>query len=87
MSSGIRELEMSDATSVAEHLDRTVSLLRRAIHAALLTGVLVVLLCVISLVVAATYGMLHNGDDFDFFTGGSGGGGGGDVIFLRGLLR
>ena len=52
-------------------------------NCAFLAVFFVALLCVIAVMVAGTYGMLHKGDDFDF---GGGSGGGGDVIVLNGLL-
>jgi hypothetical protein len=53
---------------------RVVSVLTRLVQALVLTLVSVLLMTAIVLVVAGTYGILHNGDDFDF-----GGGGGGNV--------
>jgi hypothetical protein len=38
------------------------------------------------LMIAATYAMLHNGNDFSFSLGGGGGGGEGDLIVPLGFL-
>jgi hypothetical protein len=46
-----------------------------------LATVVVALVCFSVLVVAATYGILHHGDDFNFVNR-SNGGGGGDIIHL-----
>jgi hypothetical protein len=72
---------MSGVARVADGLDRTVSSLEQVARAMLLTVLVVALACVCVLFIAATYGILHNGDDFDFGNGGvGGGGGGGDII-------
>ena len=54
----------------------------------MLQAVMVVALaCLIGLMLAATFGLIHNGDDFDFdITPGPGHGGRGDVIVLPGVL-
>ncbi|MGH3506306.1 MAG: hypothetical protein ACRDO2_03770 [Nocardioidaceae bacterium] len=72
---------MSGLTKVSDGLDEVVSMLRRAIEAVFHAGVLVGLACIIFLLVAGTYGILHNGDDFEFGEGG-GGGRGGDIIVM-----
>jgi hypothetical protein len=46
-----------------------------------LATVVVALVCFSVLVVAATYGILHHGDDFAFVNR-SNGGGGGDIIHV-----
>jgi hypothetical protein len=74
---------MSAVAKVTDRLEQIVSMLGRAVEAALLSIVLVILLCGIGLVVAGTYGVLHKGDDFG---GSMGGGGGGDVIVPWGVL-
>jgi hypothetical protein len=77
------EGQMSGLERVTDRLEDAVSVVGRAVELAFLAVFFVALLCVIAVMVAGTYGMLHKGDDFDF---GGGSGGGGDVIVLNGLL-
>jgi hypothetical protein len=74
---------MSGIARVTDRLEQALSVVGRAIELLLLAAICVAVLCVITLMVAGTYAILHNGNDFDF---GSGGGGGGDVIVLHGVL-
>ncbi|HSS67975.1 MAG TPA: hypothetical protein VLK34_05445 [Nocardioidaceae bacterium] len=74
---------MSALGRVSDRLEDVVSVVGRAVELAFLAVFFVALLCVIAVMVAGTYGMLHKGDDFDF---GGRGSGGGDVIVLHGLL-
>jgi predicted lysophospholipase L1 biosynthesis ABC-type transport system permease subunit len=74
---------MSSYTKVTDRLDQVVEVLSRAITAAFLAVVTVGLLCLMGLVIAGTFAILHNGNDFGDV--GGGGGGGGDVIVLPGV--
>jgi hypothetical protein len=74
---------MSAVAKVTDRLEEIVSMLGRAVEAAVLAIVLVMVLCGIGLVVAGTYGILHKGDDFGRL---GGGGGGGDVVVPWGVL-
>jgi hypothetical protein len=74
---------MSGIERVNGGLNGIVALLERAVRALLLTAVVVALACTCALIIAATYGILHPGDDFDFRLGGGGGATVGDVIVLR----
>jgi hypothetical protein len=75
---------MSGLARVTDRLEEALSVVGRAIELLFLAAICVAVLCVITLMVAGTYAVLHNGNDFDFGSGG--GGGGGDVIVLHGLL-
>jgi hypothetical protein len=79
----VREADMSGLAKVNARLEEVVTMLGRAVEAALLAIFVVIVLCGIGLVVAGTYGMLHKGDDFGF---GNSRGGGGDVIVPSGVL-
>jgi hypothetical protein len=70
---------MSAISNVSQRMAETGELLERAIGVMFLAAVLVVIPCVVALVAAFTFAVLHNGDDFDFSTGS---GGGGDIIVL-----
>ena len=74
---------MSGMDRVTDRLENAVSTVGRAVELAFLSLLFVALLCVITVMVAGTYGMLHKGDDFGFDRGH---GGGGDVVFVNGLL-
>jgi hypothetical protein len=76
---------MSNIARVTDVLDHTASIARRAAEVLLYAAAVVGLACVIGLFLAGFYGIVHNGDDFDFDLGGSGRGGG-DVIVLPHLL-
>jgi hypothetical protein len=80
---------MSGLTKVTDSLDELVTVLKRAIEAAFSAAVLIGLACLTVLVVAGTFAVLHDGDDFEFGERGGlgGGGGGGDVIVMWGSLR
>ena len=69
---------MSAVAKVTDRLEQVVSMMGRAVEAALLAMVLVIVVCGIGIVVAATYAILHPGDDFGNFGGGDSGGG--DII-------
>jgi hypothetical protein len=73
---------MSGIAKLTEGVDQGVSFLKSATEALFLAVIVVALACAIGLMLAATFGILHNGDDFDFGRS-PGGGGGGDVIVLR----
>jgi hypothetical protein len=75
---------MSGISRVTDRLEQALSVVGRTIELLFLAALCVAILCVIAVLVAGTYGMLHKGDDFGF--GGGGRGGGGDVIVLHGLL-
>ena len=72
---------MNGIVRLTKRLDQTASFMKSAIDALFLGVVLVVLACLVGLVVAGTFGILHNGDDFDFDLGG-GGAGSSDVVVL-----
>jgi hypothetical protein len=73
---------MTGLQRAADRLDDAVSVVSRAVEVAFLALVFIGVLCVIAVMVAGTYGMLHKGDDFDNF---GGGGGGGDIVFVHGV--
>ncbi len=72
---------MSAISNVSERLAEMGRLLEDAIGVMFLAwSVLVVIPCVVALLAAFTFAVIHNGDeDFDF---GNGFGGGGDIIVL-----
>jgi hypothetical protein len=70
---------MSAISKASERLEETVELLGHAIMAAFIAAVLVVTVCVVILVGAGTFAVLHPGNDFGG-SGGVGSGGGGDII-------
>jgi hypothetical protein len=74
---------MSGIERVNEGLDGIVTLLERGVRAMLLAAVVVALACICALTVAATYGILHPGDDFDFRLDRGQRAPVGDVIVLR----
>jgi hypothetical protein len=74
---------MSGIARVTDRLEQALGVVGRTIELLFLAALCVAILCVIAVMVAGTYGMLHKGDDFDF---GGGRGGGGDVIVLHGLM-
>ncbi|GAB6984096.1 hypothetical protein [Nocardioides pyridinolyticus] len=67
---------MSGFEQASDRLDRTLSVLKRALEAVFYSVLIFVLACVILLVAAGVFGLLHQGNDF----GGTPGGSGGDVI-------
>jgi hypothetical protein len=67
----------------AGRLDRAISFVDRAAELAIKAVFLVGLLCLVVLMIAGTYGLLHNGNDFTF---GGGHAGEGDLIVPLGLL-
>ena len=70
---------MSAISNVSRRTEETGELLERAIGVTFLAAVLVVITCVVTLLAAFTFAVIHNGDDFDF---GNGSGGGGDIIVV-----
>jgi hypothetical protein len=74
---------MSGMERVTDRLESAVSTVGRAVELAFLSLLVVAIMCLITVMVAGTYGMLHKGDDFDF---GGGHGGGGDVVVVNGIL-
>jgi hypothetical protein len=72
---------MSAISKVSERMEEAGELLERAIGVMFLAwSVLVVIPCVVALLAALTFAVIHNGDeDFDF---GNWSGGGGDIIVL-----
>jgi hypothetical protein len=73
---------MSGLARVTDGLERALSVVGRTFELLFLAAVCIAVLCVITLMVAGTYGILHPGNDFGF----GGGGGQGDVIVLHGVL-
>jgi hypothetical protein len=76
--------DMSGLERAVDRLEDAVSVVGRVVELAFLALLGVALLCIIVVIVAGTYGMLHKGDDFGNL-GGGGGGGGGDIVFVGGL--
>jgi hypothetical protein len=70
---------VSTISKVSRGLYQAGELLERAIGVMFFAAVLVVIPCAVTLLVAFTFAVIHNGDDFDF---GSGSGGEGDIIVL-----
>jgi hypothetical protein len=80
-------MDMNGIARLTDGLDQSVSFLRRAIEALFQAVILVGLACLIGLMLAGTFGILHNGDDFDFDINPTAGrGGAGDLIALPGVL-
>jgi hypothetical protein len=76
---------MSAISKVSKTMQETGDLLERAIGVVFLTAGIVVTTCVVALLAAFTFAVIHNGDDFDFNNGSgfhNGSGGGGDIIVL-----
>ena len=70
---------MSAISKVSKRMEEAGELLERAIGVVFLAAGIVVTTCVVALLAAFTFAVIHNGDDFDF---GNGSGGGGDIIVL-----
>jgi hypothetical protein len=70
---------MSTISKISRGMEETGELLERAIGVAFLAAALVVIPCVVALLAAFTFAVIHNGDDFDF---GHGSRGEGDIIIL-----
>jgi hypothetical protein len=70
---------MSAISNVSKRMHETAELLEHAIGLMFLAAGLVVITCVVALVAAFTFAVIHNGDDFDF---GNGSGGGSDIIVV-----
>jgi hypothetical protein len=70
---------MSEYAGVSDRLDRTLSLLKRSAEALFYAVLIFSLVCVIVLVAAGTFGIIHEGNDFGGPPGGRGSPGG-DVI-------
>ena len=75
-------VDVSTLSKASERMDDAVELLMRGVEALALAAVVVGLACLVILMSAFTFGVLHNGDDFDFGGGRGGGGGDADVIVL-----
>jgi hypothetical protein len=73
---------LSVISNVSERMAETGELLERVIGVVFLAAAIVVILCVMTLVAAGTFGVIHKGNDFSF--GGSGRGG--DIIVLPAQL-
>src|SRR3954454_3051394 len=75
--------EVSTISKFSRRMEETGELLERAIGVMFLAAALVVIPCVLALLAAGTFAVLHNGNDFDFGGGsGSRSGGEGDIIVL-----
>jgi hypothetical protein len=72
---------MSVISKTYRGMVETGELLERAIGVMFLAAAVVVIPCVVALLAAFTFAVLHNGDDFDF---GNGSRGEGDIIVLPG---
>jgi hypothetical protein len=59
-------------------MHETALFLERGINVLFLVAVVVALTCAVMLMTAFTFGVLHNGDDFDF----GGASGGADIVVL-----
>jgi hypothetical protein len=70
---------MSAISNASDRIAEAGELLEHAIGVVFLAALLVVTTCVVALVAAFTFAVLHNGNDFDF---GHGSGRGGDIIVL-----
>ena len=81
---------MSAISKVSKRMEEAGELLEEAIGAVFLAAAVVVTTCVVALLAAFTFAVIHNGDDFDFGNGsgdfGNGSGGGGDIIVLPAQL-
>jgi hypothetical protein len=64
---------------LSDRIEETGELLEHAIGVVFLAAAVVVITCVVVLVAAGTFGILHPGNDFNF---GHGSGGGGDIIVV-----
>jgi hypothetical protein len=80
------ELDMNSIARLTDGVAQGVSLLKSTIEALYLTVILVALACLIGLMLAGTFGILHNGDDFDLDFSPGAGSGGGDLIVVPSLL-
>jgi hypothetical protein len=76
---------MSGHAKAIDRLDRLAELLERGITAAIYAAVIVGLMCLIVLFVAATYAIIHKGNDFGGFGGGAGDRGGDVIIMPRSM--
>jgi hypothetical protein len=78
------EMGMNSSARVTNGMGQTVSFLKHAVEALCQAVILVGLACLITLIVAGTFGILHKGDDFaPNFPDGRGGGGGDAIILTR----
>jgi hypothetical protein len=73
---------MSAISNASERMAETVRLLERGINVMFLAAGIVVIPCVVALIAAFTFAVLHNGNDFNFGDGSGRGGHSGDVIVL-----
>jgi hypothetical protein len=72
---------MNSIARISGALDHTAEVLKRTAEVLLYATAAFILVCVMALVAAGFYGVVHDGDDFGIDLG-SGNGGGGDVIIL-----
>ncbi len=76
---------MSSLTRINAGLEQVAIVLTRATEVLLQAALVVGLVCLIALIAAGTFGLLHPGDDFGGL-GGSSGRGDADIIVVRGIL-
>jgi hypothetical protein len=74
---------LSVISNVSDRVAETGELLERVIGVVFLAAAIVIITCVVLLVAAGTFAVLHHGNDFNF---GDGSGRGGDVIVLPAQL-
>ena len=78
---------MNGIARATDGLDLTVTFLKRTTEALWHAVILVGLVCLIAVILAGTFGILHKGDDIGWDLNlGDGRGGGGDVIVVPGAL-
>ena len=79
---------MNGIARATDGMDQTASFLKRSIEALIYAVVLMGLVCLLGLIVAGTFGILHSGNDFSFDVnfGAGRGSGGGDVIIVPRVL-
>lgn len=70
---------MNTISKTSDRIEEVRELLCRGIEVVFLAAVIVFLACLVALIAAFTFAVLHNGDDFDF---GAGRGNGADIIVL-----
>jgi hypothetical protein len=74
---------MSTMSKASRRMDEASEFVERGIYVLFLGAVFVALACLVILIGAFTFGVLHNGNDFDFGEGARGGEG--DTIVLPAL--
>lgn len=75
---------MSGLTNVSDRIEEFLTVLKRVTETVFQAALLVGCVCILGLIVAGTYGLLHQGDDFGVDLDGNGRGSG-DVIVLSPL--